>query len=564
MRESFRLAGPVLVLAVAVAGGVLATGADTFPMDDAYIHAVYARNLAETGQLTFNLNPPDHGIGTTSILWPLLLAALHPVLDVVPAARVLGITAYLAMAWLVTIILGWMTPADDRRTIWLSAALVVLSGNLIWFSLSGMETMLWLSLGLGAVVAYRHRRWPLLGVLLGLMLLTRIEAVVLLAAIVGVELWADRKLSRGVLLASGLAMLLLAPWLAFVHAKTGHFLPTSYEGKKHAQIRGAVSTVEEVMGGGDETVELEETDLPAWTALIYPLGAGAYMFAFVAGGMYLPGWRFPLGEGQLSALTGGLSFTAVILLLGLLGPVMWKAVRRAGQLVRRPRFEDHQQRALLVLLGWFVLHNLAYWIKLPTPGTASRYQVVNHVAWWLLLGAGVWRFRPQRERCWQVAWVLLFLAGWNTFYWRQVYAADVRHMRDVRLAAAEYVRTELPPEAVIAAHDIGALGWRMDHRCIDMGGLIDPGWLEAAKAGRQADYLDEHHVRYVVLPTKHSTEAAGFFDYAEFLGLEDNPQIDLVALKHFENDHADWAFGAAPTWNAVAGVTIFEYHRREP
>lgn len=559
MRDSLRQAGPVLVLAAVVAGVFLATGAGTFPMDDAYIHAVYARNLAEAHRLTFNLNPADGGIGTTSILWPVLLAALHPVLGVIPAARVLGVAAYLAMAWLITIIAGWMTPADDRRTNRLAAALVVLSGNLVWFSLSGMETMVWLSLGLGIVVAYRHRKWPLLGVLMGFMLLTRIEAFVLLGSIFAVDLWRRRKVDKGFVLAALIAFVMLSPWLAYVHARTGHFLPTSYEGKKHAQIRGAVTTVEEVMGGTD-TVEIEEDDLPAWTALIYPLGVVAYLFAFVGGGMYLPGPRFPLG-GQLGELTGGLSITALVIVLGLLAPVFWKATSRAAASCRA-RDDDGRRAALLVLLLWFLLHNLAYWLKLPTPGTASRYQVVNHVAWWLLLGAGVWQVRPQRARCWQAAWVLLALALVNTLYWRGVYASNVRHMVQVRLAAAEYIRDHLPRDAVIAAHDIGALGWAMERRTIDMGGLIDPGWLAAAKEGHQADYLDRNHVHYVVLPDKHSSETAGFFDYAEFLGLKDNPEIELVPLQHFENNHADWAMGAAPTWNALAGVTIFEYHRR--
>jgi len=561
MRDSLRQAGPVLLLAAVVAGAFLAAGAATFPMDDAYIHAVYARNLAETRQLTFNLNPPDDGIGTTSILWPVMLAALHPVLDVIPAARVLGVLAYLAMAWLITIIAGWMTPADDRRTAQLAAALVVLSGNLVWFSLSGMETMVWLSLGLGCVVAYRHRRWPLLGVLMGLMLLTRIEAVVLLAAIGGADLWVGRKIDKGLVLAAMIAFAMLSPWLGYVHARTGEFLPTSYEGKKHAQIRGAVTTVEEVMGGSD-TVEIEEDNLPAWTALIYPLGVVSYLFAFVAGGMYLPGPRFPLG-GQLGELTGGLSITAVVLVLGLLLPLFWKAFASAGRKLRSDD-DDGTRRALLVLMVWFILHNIAYWLKLPTPGTASRYQVVNHVAWWLLLGGAAWHWRPQRERCWHVAWVLLALALVNTLYWRGVYASNVRHMIEVRLASAEYIRDNLPANTVIAAHDIGALGWAMERRTIDMGGLIDPGWLEAAKEGHQADYLDRNGVGYVVLPDKHSGEAEGFFDYAEFLGLKDNPQIELVPIQHFENDHSDWALGAAPTWNALAGVTIFEYHRQRP
>ncbi|HSQ39600.1 MAG TPA: hypothetical protein VLM78_05520, partial [Anaerolineales bacterium] len=47
-----------------------------FPMDDAYIHFVYAENLAEHGQLFFSF-PDEKGVATSSFLWVVLLAAGH-------------------------------------------------------------------------------------------------------------------------------------------------------------------------------------------------------------------------------------------------------------------------------------------------------------------------------------------------------------------------------------------------------------------------------------------------------------------------------------------------------
>ena len=47
---------------------------DEFPMDDTYIHFVYAENLAETGKLFFNF-PDEVGVGSSSLLWVLLLAS---------------------------------------------------------------------------------------------------------------------------------------------------------------------------------------------------------------------------------------------------------------------------------------------------------------------------------------------------------------------------------------------------------------------------------------------------------------------------------------------------------
>jgi hypothetical protein len=44
-------------------------------VDDTYIHLVYARNLAEAGEFSFNRGDPTYG--ATSPLWVGLLAAVH-------------------------------------------------------------------------------------------------------------------------------------------------------------------------------------------------------------------------------------------------------------------------------------------------------------------------------------------------------------------------------------------------------------------------------------------------------------------------------------------------------
>ena len=61
-------------LLLAVAAGVLVAHALTynFVTDDAYISFVFSRNLAEHGQLAFNLGHPVEGY--TNFLWTVLLA----------------------------------------------------------------------------------------------------------------------------------------------------------------------------------------------------------------------------------------------------------------------------------------------------------------------------------------------------------------------------------------------------------------------------------------------------------------------------------------------------------
>lgn len=554
MRRALQLGGPAIVVAVLAMVIFLVSGPLRFPMDDTYIHLVYGRNLATHGLLSFNLAPPDHGIGTTSILWTLWLALCHPVLGVEAGARLGGMLAGLLCVLFAGAIAGWLTPHNKAARF--TAMGLALSGNLLWFSLSGMETMLWVALGLGALVAYRRRQFVAAGFLLGAMALTRIEGVVLLAAMWAVELVARRRYDRRLWLTTAMFALCLLPWTAIVHAKTGHWLPTSFAGKKQAQVRASVEVMKKTFGSqrpGRRATKLSAEHLPPWVALIYPMACSSYGLAFVIGAAYLPGPRIPL-PGVLGEQFGGLAVLGVLLVFGLFGPCAWHALRRGRRWLREEL--NDRRAALLVLLVWVFLTNVAYWLKLPTPGTASRYQVLNHVSLWLLCGAGAWWLPSERWR--QPAAVLLVVLGLvNAGWWSRVYGADCRHMEEVRLAAARHIARELPPQAVVAAHDIGAVGWLGGHRVLDLGGLIDPAYLDYAKANRLREWLARCGATHVVLPTKHSSEKGGFYDYAAFLGFDQAHGIKLTPERHFENDFLDWRRGAGPTWNALPGVTVY-------
>src|SRR5256885_16298834 len=63
-----------LVLAIAAIALVLHSFAYNFVTDDAYISFVYSRNLAEHGELTFNLGQPVEGY--TSFLWTALIGLI--------------------------------------------------------------------------------------------------------------------------------------------------------------------------------------------------------------------------------------------------------------------------------------------------------------------------------------------------------------------------------------------------------------------------------------------------------------------------------------------------------
>ncbi len=65
----------IVVLTILVASSVyLWPSPLEFPMDDSYIHFVYAENLSEHGRLFFN-TVDEKGVGTSSLLWVLILGA---------------------------------------------------------------------------------------------------------------------------------------------------------------------------------------------------------------------------------------------------------------------------------------------------------------------------------------------------------------------------------------------------------------------------------------------------------------------------------------------------------
>ncbi|HEY0193682.1 MAG TPA: hypothetical protein VGC42_21345, partial [Kofleriaceae bacterium] len=208
-----------------------------FVTDDAYISFVFSRNLAEYGQLTFNLGQPVEGY--TNFLWTLILglgmwAGAAPEL----ASRVLGTVCALATLYVVC---RTTERALGRRTPWATLPSLLLacsSGFACWTS-GGLETQLYTLLvaaALDAMVAaaLAPRMLRRAGIYLALAALTRPEGP-MVAAVLGLA-WAIARLaSRGArrgftdeLLAIACLLSLWAPWFAWRWWYYGWPFPNTY------------------------------------------------------------------------------------------------------------------------------------------------------------------------------------------------------------------------------------------------------------------------------------------------------------------------------------------------
>jgi hypothetical protein len=207
-----------------------------FVTDDAYISFVFSRNLAEHGQLTFNLGDPVEGY--TNFSWTVLLG-LGMLLGIPPelSSRVLGTACALGTLYVVFRV---TERALGRRSAWAAVPALLLacsSGFACWTS-GGLETQLFtllVAIALDGVVAAvdEPRALRRAAIALALSAMTRPEGLLVagLLAIVHVIGRAVRRERGGVrheVIAAVWFLAVWAPWFAWRAWYYGHLWPNTF------------------------------------------------------------------------------------------------------------------------------------------------------------------------------------------------------------------------------------------------------------------------------------------------------------------------------------------------
>ncbi len=516
-----------------------------FPLDDTYIHFVYAQNLAENGSWKFNF-AGERGVGTTSPLWVLLLAAGHSVgVSIHLLAKILGIVSLLITGLGLYLLLNPILLFIGSLS---ATLLVVLSGNMLWFTLSGMETMMFLALGVLALLVYRSERWVCLGVVLGLLILTRPEGVALAIAIGCVEVWRWRGIQSGIIISGVVCALICGPWYAYLLWRTGYILPTSAIAKRDSFLIGIHS-----IGERNKLLAV----LSYFPPLIYLGLMVSYLLEFVLGGVALPPPYLSIGS-FIGIPYYTVSLWAVIGWAAVILPLIVSAIRRIGPVwYLTDWIQDSNRRPLIAFIVWVVLHNLIYSVFMPSIGTASRYAALNLIGLWLVLTIGFLRFvnRPR---------LLLWLAGGltvivlaNTMYWNKVYDANLEFMQDVRIPAAHFVGDNFSQDEMCAAFDIGALRFFSRRPIVDLGGLVDPNVVQWYLDGAFDRYLLQSGASCLVLPGRVGASENVYYDFVDLMGFSNTDLFDIIKVTSFELNRERWLQGNLATNNYPDAVTIY-------
>jgi len=460
-RMSWRTLPLWLALAALVGGAYLLVravgyGVTGFPLDDAWIHQTYARNLATTGQWAFV--PGQVSAGSTAPLWSLLLSLGYRLgIPYTVWAYGLGVLA-LGLTGSTVSWLGTMLFPDQRRATYLAGILCIGEWHLVWAAVSGMETVLFIWLSVMAVALWQRSnikyqmavakteatekesrfaarasnfdmfdlQFLLLGFLGGLLALTRPEGLLLVGLIGLATGWQRRRAPLRWLLswaAMGFGLLLtLAPYLIFHYSTTGLPFPNTLYAKQQ-----------------------EYHDMLA----LYPV------------------WRRWLTVASVT-LVG-----VQVLLL----PGFFLAVGRAIT----GRSSAPARSGILLITAWWFAHLALYALRLPVTYQHGRYQMPV-IPFFILIGAAatgqLLRLVGQPSvnrilsRTMIASTILVSLAFLGIG--ARAYATDVTFIQGEMVATARWLMENTPEDSRIAVHDIGAVGYFADRPLLDLAGLITP------------------------------------------------------------------------------------------
>ena len=414
-----------------------------FPLDDAWIHQTYARNLAEHGEWSFLTGKPSDG--STAPLWSALLA-LGYILRVPPLvwAVLLGAGALWGLSVLAESAVRRIVTTYRPRFPWAGAVLAV-EWHLVWAAGSGMETLLYALLVTAVLVLLisNSRHFFGLGLLIGASIWVRPDGITLLGPaflILAINQVQWKKRIKAILGLSMGAASLLASYLLFNLSVSGLPLPNTFYAKQ----------------------------------------------AEYASYLQIP-FIQRLASEALQPMIG----VGIVLLPGLILACV-NAIRK-------------QEWSIPVAIIWLVGFLGLYAWRLPVTYQHGRYVIPAIPVYTILCLVGLVEFSQIHGKHfrWAVSIFWKLTVGITLFiFWGRgalAYAQDVAVIETEMVKTAKWVAVNVPPEAVVAAHDIGALGYFGGHDLVDLAGLVSPEVIPFLRDETQlAAYLNLRGVTYVV------------------------------------------------------------------
>jgi len=398
------------------------------PLDDAWIHLVYARSLATLHGSAFN--PGQLETGSTSPLWAMLLvpaswsARLFGISVVIPA-KLTGVLVATAASLGAARLVGCLKFGMAAE---LAAGLVIAADPALAFAqVSGMEVLLAGALALWALGELASERYGMASWFAALAPLARPEMAMLTVLVLLVAEWRMQQARASV----PARLLLLAPtaafvggWMLYCLLVSGYPLPSTFYAKFASRQEFFARNLEAIF----------TKVLPSWPW--FARGAGLVLWGI--GGVALSRRGLVAGLSAIFPLLFLLAVAASQLLTDAL-PFYWQ----------RYLLPAHALLLVTLVVG-------------ATSAIAWAWQG-RHRAWVPAQAIGV------------VVVVLGSLvdlpAALRTS--AHLFAWNCQNIEELNVAMAKWLRDHTPANETIAVTDAGAARYFADHRIVDLVGLND-------------------------------------------------------------------------------------------
>ena len=419
----------------------------SFPLDDAWIHQTYARNLASTGQWAYSVGKVSGG--STSPLWTVLVSAGYLISETggLIWTFILSISSFVLLVLFscLTIAAG----ANGKQKKWLlivAGGIIALEWHLLWSTASGMETIFF-SLGIVVIIYLLFKeqpKWWQIGLINGLLVWVRPDGLTLFGPVLLILVWGliSKKYSCRELISFLLPLIIcLGVYISFNFLTTGHLFPNTFYAKQ------------------TEYRELLRT--PVFTRIInelIPLLTGS-------GILILPGFIYFIWE---SARTRNIK--SIALVLWITGFLLLYALRL-------PVTYQHG-RYIFPLVAPFYILGMRGCVSILKKITSKKWKKLASTAW---IGTLL------------IVSVAFYTIGVTTYH------DDVKVINQLLVQPAKWVFVNLVPDDVIATHDIGAMGYFTQNKIVDLAGLINPDIIPIMRDEKALlPYMQNAHAKYFI------------------------------------------------------------------
>ena len=433
---------------------VSVNGYESFPLDDPWIHLQFAKNLADYSSFSYFKNEIVTA-GSTSPLYTFFLAAGFMVTkNEMWLSYILGIFFFALSVFYFYRVSGDTFPKENWLAI--GAALIFLLDKwLVFISVTGMETTLYIFLLIACFYYYHRRNAVLFAVTLALTFWTRPDAV------------------------------------AFFAAVAADYLYLLYVKKKAPKLN-------------EETNLFGKNELLKIGAIAGGILAVYFIMNLVISGSLLPNTysaKVKYYSAEFRSRSDFLSlevwkvFTDSAYLLIFI-PLVFAAIR-----ILRDTVKLTYNRNTLALL-FVILLIFIYWYKLPYAHRFSRYLLPILPFYILLAVYGgreffKWMGSSFKESKLVNALNIILILSTIIYFAGQVnknkelYQDQCRYIYIRQVEAAKWLGANTPEDAIIATHDVGAIAFYSGRKVIDVVGLINPEFIPKLNSEEFVSFVEE-------------------------------------------------------------------------